>query len=74
MPKYLSFTIEYYALYIVANNDGAVKRQVSFEEGLLLAQMTNTTYYEISTERGTNCEDLFQDIANRLIDMKTEYR
>ncbi len=74
MPKYLSFNNEYYALYIVANNDGAVKRQVSFEEGLLLAQMTNTTYYEISTERGTNCEDLFQDIANRLIDMKTEYR
>jgi hypothetical protein len=58
----------------VANNDAALKREVSFEEGLLLAQMTNTTYYEISTERGTNCEDLFEDIANRLIDLKTEFR
>ncbi len=59
VPKYLSQNPEHFALYIVANNDAALKREVSFEEGLLLAQMTNTTYYEISTKRGTNCEDLF---------------
>ncbi len=74
VPKYLALDHEYYALYIIANNDGAVKRQVSYEEGLLLAQMTQTTYYEISTERGTNCEDLFKDIANQLIDLKSKYR
>lgn len=43
--------------------DYNVERAISFEEGLSLAQTFEGTYFEISTKRGTNCEDLFEQMA-----------
>lgn len=51
---------EYSCLFLVAHNDDTLgKRRVSYEEGMALAQESSATYFEVSTRRGTNCEDLF---------------
>jgi len=49
------------------------QRQVSFEEGRILADSLGASYFEVSLEAGTNCEDLFSEVANQLIDMKQKY-
>ncbi len=49
------------------------ERHVSFEEGRILAESFNASYFEVSLEGGTNCEDLFSEVANQLIDVKQKY-
>jgi len=63
---------DYIALFVVACNDG--NREVSYEEGMSLAQLAGASYYEVSLLNGVNCEVLFKDIAEQIIERKHRYR
>ena len=58
-------------MFLVNVTDG--ERLVSYEEGLHLATLMHASYFEVSVESGTNCEQLFINLANSVIDCKQAY-
>jgi hypothetical protein len=48
-------------------------KAVSTEEAIELAKEYNVTYFEVNTETGFNCEVLFGNVAESLLDAKVAY-